>query len=144
MSWGARAALLILDDFAMRDFTVGQADDLYELVSERAGRSIVITANRSAEDWYSLFPNPSWPSRSSTGWSTGRTTCTCRGAATGPTAGPAGDRPSHDRLRRCRLRQPRASTPGTRASGHLLLARMPADGVPTRHRRRGRAPRREP
>ena len=54
----ARPALLILDDFAMRDFTPGQADDLYELVSERAGRSIVITANRSAEDWYSLFPNP--------------------------------------------------------------------------------------
>ena len=54
----SRPALLILDDFAMRDFTAGQADDLYELVSERAGRSIVITANRSAEDWYSLFPNP--------------------------------------------------------------------------------------
>ena len=54
----ARPALLILDDFAMRDFTVTQADDLYELVSERAGRSIVITANRSATDWYSLFPNP--------------------------------------------------------------------------------------
>ncbi len=54
----ARPVLLILDDFAMRDFTVGQADDLYELVSERAGRSMVITANRSAEDWYSLFPNP--------------------------------------------------------------------------------------
>ncbi len=54
----ARPALLILDDFAMRDFTPGQADDLYELVSERATRSIVITANRSAEDWYSLFPNP--------------------------------------------------------------------------------------
>lgn len=54
----ARPALLMLDDFAMRDFTAAQADDLYELVSERAGRSIVITANRSAEDWYSLFPNP--------------------------------------------------------------------------------------
>ena len=54
----ARPALLMLDDFAMRDFTAAQADDLYELVSERAGRSIVITANRSAEDWYSLVPNP--------------------------------------------------------------------------------------
>ncbi len=54
----ARPALLVLDDFAMRDFTASQADDLYELVSERAGRSIVITANRSATDWYSLFPNP--------------------------------------------------------------------------------------
>ena len=54
----ARPALVILDDFAMREFTVAQADDLYELVSERTGRSIVITANRAAEDWYSLFPNP--------------------------------------------------------------------------------------
>jgi len=54
----ARPALLILDDFAMREFTVGQADDLYELISERAGRSIIMTANRSAEDWYQLFPNP--------------------------------------------------------------------------------------
>ncbi len=54
----ARPALLILDDFAMRECTVAQADDLYELVSERAGRSIVLTANRAAEDWYSLFPNP--------------------------------------------------------------------------------------
>ncbi len=54
----ARPAVLILDDFAMREFTPTQADDLYELISERAGRTIVITANRAAEDWYSLFPNP--------------------------------------------------------------------------------------
>jgi DNA replication protein DnaC len=54
----ARPSLLILDDFAMRQFSTTQADDLYELISERAGRSLVITANRSAEDWYSLFPNP--------------------------------------------------------------------------------------
>lgn len=54
----ARPTLLILDDFAMREFTVTQADDLYELISERAGRSIIMTANRSAEDWYQLFPNP--------------------------------------------------------------------------------------
>lgn len=56
----ARPACLILDDFAMRELTVGQADDLYELVSERArlGRSMVITSNRSPVDWYPLFPNP--------------------------------------------------------------------------------------
>lgn len=54
----ARPAVLILDDFAMREFTVSQADDLYELVTERAGRSLIVTANRRAEDWYSLFPNP--------------------------------------------------------------------------------------
>lgn len=34
------------------------ADDLYELISERVGRSLAITANRAASDWYSLFPNP--------------------------------------------------------------------------------------
>jgi DNA replication protein DnaC len=54
----ARPAVLILDDFAMRAFTAAQADDLYELVTERAGRSLVITANRAAADWYGLFPNP--------------------------------------------------------------------------------------
>jgi DNA replication protein DnaC len=54
----ARPALLILDDFAMRDFTVSQSDDLYELISERGGRSTIITANRAAADWYGLFPNP--------------------------------------------------------------------------------------
>jgi DNA replication protein DnaC len=54
----ARPALLILDDFAMREFTPAQADDLYELISERVNKSVIITANRKAEDWYSLFPNP--------------------------------------------------------------------------------------
>ncbi len=55
-----RPALLILDDFAMRELTTQQADDLYELVSERArtSRSLIITSNRSPVDWYPLFPNP--------------------------------------------------------------------------------------
>jgi len=56
----ARPALLILDDFAMRELTAQQADDLYELISERAqaGRSLIATSNRSPADWYQLFPNP--------------------------------------------------------------------------------------
>lgn len=55
-----RPAVLILDDFAMRELTPAQADDLYELVSARAstGRSLVLTANRAPVDWYPLFPNP--------------------------------------------------------------------------------------
>jgi DNA replication protein DnaC len=55
-----RPDLLILDDFAMRELTATQADDLYELVSERAqtNRSLIITSNRSPVDWYPLFPNP--------------------------------------------------------------------------------------
>ena len=55
-----RPAVLILDDFAIRQLTAPQADDLYELVSARAacGRSLVLTSNRSPVDWYPLFPNP--------------------------------------------------------------------------------------
>jgi len=63
-SWNSRLrklanpALLILDDFAMRELTSGQADDLYELITERTGRSTILTANRAPADWYPLFPNP--------------------------------------------------------------------------------------
>lgn len=64
-TWGtrlrrwARPDVLILDDFAMRDFTAVQADDLYELITERQHHgSLVLTSNRSAVDWYPLFPNP--------------------------------------------------------------------------------------
>src|SRR5438094_936215 len=53
-----RPAVLILDDFGMRELTAAQADDLYELVTERAGRSLILTSNRSPADWYPLFPNP--------------------------------------------------------------------------------------
>jgi len=35
-----------------------QADDLYELITERAGRSTIFTANRAPADWYPLYPNP--------------------------------------------------------------------------------------
>jgi DNA replication protein DnaC len=54
----ARPAVLILDDFAMRELTPAQADDLYELITERAGRSLILTSNRAPIDWYPLFPNP--------------------------------------------------------------------------------------
>jgi DNA replication protein DnaC len=54
----ARPPLLILDDFAMRELTPAQADDLYELISERAGKSLILTSNRAPQDWYPLFPNP--------------------------------------------------------------------------------------
>ena len=55
-----RPAVLILDDFAMRELTAAQADDLYELVSERAiaSRPLILTSNRAPTDWYALFPNP--------------------------------------------------------------------------------------
>ena len=56
----ARPAVLICDDFAMRDFTAAQADDLYELLRERLGRpgkTLIVTSNRQPADWYQLFPN---------------------------------------------------------------------------------------
>ncbi len=53
-----RPAVLILDDFGMRELTAAQADDLYELITERAGRSLILTSNRGPADWYPLFPNP--------------------------------------------------------------------------------------
>ncbi|MGW3416422.1 ATP-binding protein [Streptomyces sp. NPDC000888] len=43
---------------ALRQLGPAQADDLYELVSERQGRSLIITSNRAPSDWYPLFPNP--------------------------------------------------------------------------------------
>src|SRR5439155_18748473 len=50
---------LIIDDFAMREFTTQQADDLYELISERSrAGSMILTSNRAPQDWYPLFPNP--------------------------------------------------------------------------------------
>jgi DNA replication protein DnaC len=63
-TWGrrlrdlAQPAVLILDDFGMRELTARQADDLYELINERASRSLILTSNRSPVDWYPLFPNP--------------------------------------------------------------------------------------
>lgn len=53
----ARPTVLVLDDFAMRELTPTQADDLYELINERTGRSLILTSNRSPVDWYPLFPN---------------------------------------------------------------------------------------
>jgi len=56
----AKPALLIVDDWAMREFSALQADDLYELLCERIGRpgkALILTSNRSPADWYPLFPN---------------------------------------------------------------------------------------
>jgi len=51
--------LLIIDDFALKEFTKTQAEDLYELIDQRyRGSSMIVTANRSPKDWYPLFPNP--------------------------------------------------------------------------------------
>jgi len=52
-------SVLILDDFAMRDYTATQSEDLYEVVSRRHRRgSLILTTNREPDDLYALFPNP--------------------------------------------------------------------------------------
>ena len=54
-----RPELLILDDFAMREYTLAQTEDLYELVSRRYRRgSLILTTNRDTKDLYEIFPNP--------------------------------------------------------------------------------------
>jgi DNA replication protein DnaC len=51
--------LVILDDFAMREYTLTQAEDLYELVKGRYRRgSLILTSNREPKDLYELFPTP--------------------------------------------------------------------------------------
>jgi DNA replication protein DnaC len=51
--------LLIIDDFAMKEFSKIQAEDLYELIDRRHHRSsLIVTANRLPQEWYPLFPNP--------------------------------------------------------------------------------------
>jgi DNA replication protein DnaC len=50
--------LLILDDFGMREYSVLQAEDLYELVSRRYRKgAMILTTNREPKDLYPLFPN---------------------------------------------------------------------------------------
>jgi len=52
-------AVLILDDFALREYTVGQSEDLYEVVGRRYRRgSLIVTTNREPQGLYPLFPNP--------------------------------------------------------------------------------------
>lgn len=51
--------VLILDDFALREYTAVQAEDLYELVSQRYRHgALILTLNREPQDLYPLFPNP--------------------------------------------------------------------------------------
>ncbi|MGD0664068.1 MAG: IS21-like element helper ATPase IstB [Syntrophorhabdales bacterium] len=51
--------LLIIDDFGLTALTSIQAEDVYELVTERHLKSsIVVTSNRPPQDWVALFPDP--------------------------------------------------------------------------------------
>jgi DNA replication protein DnaC len=83
----SRPDLLILDDFGLRAFSASQGDDFYELVTERHGRSLVLTSNRYPQAGISSFPTRSWPRVCSTVWSTPPTTWSWRDGATAVTAG---------------------------------------------------------
>ena len=51
--------LLIIDDFGLTALSSIQAEDIYELVTERHLKSsIVVTSNRPPQDWVALFPDP--------------------------------------------------------------------------------------
>lgn len=50
---------LIIDDFGLKALTENQADDFYEIVYERYLKaSLILTSNRTVEEWMGLFPDP--------------------------------------------------------------------------------------
>ncbi len=50
---------LIIDDFGLKPLTDQQADDLYDIVYERYQKgSLMLTSNRSVQEWMALFPDP--------------------------------------------------------------------------------------
>lgn len=54
-----RPNLLIIDDFGLSALSPTQAEDFYEIVSERHLKSsLIITSNRPPQDWIALFPDP--------------------------------------------------------------------------------------
>jgi DNA replication protein DnaC len=54
-----RPDLLIIDDFGLTALTPTQAEDFYEIVTERhLNSSMIITSNRTPQDWIPLFPDP--------------------------------------------------------------------------------------
>ena len=54
-----RPDLMIIDDFGLTALTPTQAEDFYEIVTERhLNSSMIITSNRTPQDWIPLFPDP--------------------------------------------------------------------------------------
>ena len=50
---------LIIDDFGLKPLTDQQADDRYDIVYERYPKgSLMLTSNRSVQEWMGLFPDP--------------------------------------------------------------------------------------
>jgi len=50
---------LIIDDFGLKPLSEAQADDFYEIVYEcYLKASLIVTSNRTVEEWTGLFPDP--------------------------------------------------------------------------------------
>ncbi len=55
----SRAAVVILDDFALRTYTHDEANTLLEVLEERYGKGImIVTSQVSPEGWQTLFEDP--------------------------------------------------------------------------------------
>jgi DNA replication protein DnaC len=51
----AKPAVLVLDAFAVREFTAAETQDLYELITARPGKPMIVTSGRPPKEWYKLF-----------------------------------------------------------------------------------------
>jgi DNA replication protein DnaC len=59
LAWYVRPDLLILDDFGLRALVPPGPEDLYDVINERYEKaSILLTSNRSPEEWPALFGDP--------------------------------------------------------------------------------------
>jgi DNA replication protein DnaC len=56
-----KPGLIILDNFAVREYTDTETLDLYELITGRPGKSVIITSGKAPDQWYDLFPDKALP-----------------------------------------------------------------------------------
>ncbi len=53
-----KTSLLIIDDFGLQDLNEEQQKDLYRIIAEKyEKKSIILTTNRSIEEWTDIFSN---------------------------------------------------------------------------------------
>ena len=141
----SRPQVLIFDDFAMRDFTLAQADDLYELITARMTQVLDLHRQPSGLGLVLAVPQPGrrrvdprphrelGPPRAH-----GRQVLPAQQAAGADPEGSRQSEPGGD-LCGTGLRQPGGAATGTgRASAHLLLAGVPTDLGQTSTRGRAR------
>ena len=149
----ARPSILILDDFAIRDFTLTKPTT--STSSSPSGPAARPSSRPTARPRTGTRCSPTrwWPSRSSTASSTRPTTSTWTGGPTDPTAGPTRKAGRGERADVCvaGLRQPRSAPARTaRSPCDLLLAvvspvaQRHEQPDPRRRRPRRRRPGRRP